>query len=123
MVNSSKGSVMRTAAPNTNSPFRTRPKHVKLSQCPIEISPQHRTNSLDANVAHHSVLQHISLVSGVNHVEIILELFGKPRSFFLLYFVKFFLKLSVLIEKMEPKRVQMQDTAIIQYEMPTTPEK
>ena len=58
MANSSKGSVMRSAVPNTNSPFRTRPKHVKLSPCPIEISPQHRTNSLDANVAHHGVFQH-----------------------------------------------------------------
>ena len=48
---------MRSAAPNTNSPFRTRPKHVKLSPCPIGISPQHSTNSLDANVARRGVLQ------------------------------------------------------------------
>ena len=58
MANSSKGSVMRSAALNTNSPFRTRPKHVKLTPCPIEISPQHRTNSLDANVARRGILQH-----------------------------------------------------------------
>ena len=42
VANSSKGSVMCSAVPNTNSPLRTRLKHVKLSPCPIEISPQHK---------------------------------------------------------------------------------
>ena len=49
---------MCSAAPNTNNPLRTRLKHIKLSLCPVEISPQHKTNSLDANVARCGVLQH-----------------------------------------------------------------
>ena len=68
MANSSKGSVVRSAAPNTNSPFRTRPKHVKLSPCPIEISPQHRTNSLDANVARRGILQQATFMRTMNHL-------------------------------------------------------
>ena len=50
---------MRSVAPNTNNPLRIRPKHVKLSPCFIEISLQHKTNSLDANVAHQGVLQQV----------------------------------------------------------------
>ena len=57
---------MRSAAPNTNHPFRTRPKHVKLSPCPIGISPQHSTNSLDANVARRGVLQHALPIQELN---------------------------------------------------------
>ena len=58
MANSSKGSVMRYMAPNTNNPLQTHPKHVKLSPRPIEINPQYKTNSLDANKAHCGIFQH-----------------------------------------------------------------
>ena len=50
---------MRSAVPNTSNPLRTHLKHTKLSLCPIEISPQHKTNSLDANIAHCSVFQQV----------------------------------------------------------------
>ena len=59
MENSSKGSVMRSAAPNTNNPLRTRLKHIKLSPCPMEIGLQHKTNSLDTKVARRGVLQQV----------------------------------------------------------------
>ena len=50
---------MRSVVLNTNNPIRTRPKYVKLSPCPIEISPQHKTNSVDAKEAHYGVLQQV----------------------------------------------------------------
>ena len=53
---------MRFTAPNTNNPLRTRLKHIKLSPCPIEISPQHKTNSLDANEARRGILQHVYML-------------------------------------------------------------
>ena len=49
---------MHSAVLNTNNSLRTHPKHIKLSPCPIEINPQLKTNSLDANVAHRGVLQY-----------------------------------------------------------------
>ena len=57
---------MRSAVLNTNNPLRTRPKHVKLSPCPIKIKPQLKTNSLDANLAHHDVLQQNTEKSNTN---------------------------------------------------------
>ena len=49
---------MRSTALNTYNPLKTCLKHVKLSPCPIEISLQHKTNSLDTNVICHGILQH-----------------------------------------------------------------
>ena len=51
---------MRSAGPNTNNPLRTHPKHEKLSPCPIEINPQHKTNNLDANKARWGIFQHVN---------------------------------------------------------------
>ena len=56
-----KGSVMHSAALNTNNLLRSRPKHVKLSPCPIEISPQLKANSLDANKAHCGALEQATI--------------------------------------------------------------
>ena len=63
MANSSKGSIMRSAVLNTNNPLQTHLKHVCLNPYPIEINPQHKKNSLDANEARCGILQHSPLAT------------------------------------------------------------
>ena len=60
MANSSKGSVMCSAVPNTNNPLKTH-KICKAKSMPYRDQPAAYANSLDANVAHHGILQQTPL--------------------------------------------------------------
>ena len=50
------------------------------------------------------------------------KLILKPKhNFISLYLIEFLFYLPVLIEEMVPRKVQMQDAAIMQHKIPTTP--